>query len=151
MNNTQSNTTSNQVQNPQLVNGVDQSKTPGGQDYQALLAEIAALKAKTAELEKAKEVALSIKMGDKGTVCIYGLGRFPTSAYPEQWVKIFALQPKIEAFIKANAEELKRRSDFAKTAEGKAELAKKAAEYEAKSKGTDGGTKIDMSTGKKES
>ena len=36
-----------------------------------------------------KEQTPTVRAGQSGTVCVYGLGRFPIAVYPEQWRKIF--------------------------------------------------------------
>lgn len=64
----------------------------------ALIAENAALKAKAA-----KATAISLKVGDKGGVSVCGLQRFPVTLYRQQWERLFAEVPKIQAFIAANA------------------------------------------------
>lgn len=48
-----------------------------------LQAEVAALKA-----EKAKQNQIKFKVGDKGGVSVYGLGRFPVTLYYEQWLRL---------------------------------------------------------------
>jgi hypothetical protein len=49
---------------------------------------------------------LTIKLHDKGTVSVYGLGRFPVSLYPEQWEKLLDAKDQIEDFLINNAEEI---------------------------------------------
>jgi hypothetical protein len=51
------------------------------------------LKAKLAQLEKEVEVKkrsgdLIFKVGEKGGVSVYGLGRFPVTLYYEQWNRL---------------------------------------------------------------
>lgn len=64
----------------------------------------AQLAARVAELEAAKNAPgkLTIRINDavnpetgvqgKGTICIYGLGKFPFSAYAEQWERILTVE-----------------------------------------------------------
>jgi len=42
---------------------------------------------------------LSLKVSEKGAVSLYGMGRFPVTLYKEQWARILANAPLIEAFI----------------------------------------------------
>jgi hypothetical protein len=49
---------------------------------------------------------LTLKVSEKGALSIYGLGRFPLTAYKEQWLKILAIAEQIKAFIKANDDKL---------------------------------------------
>jgi len=53
-----------------------------------------------------KEYSLGIKHGDKGVVSVFGMGRFPISAYPMQWLALIGIGEQIKGYIKANAEEL---------------------------------------------
>ena len=50
------------------------------------------LKAKVAELEKKgagrRTGALEFRVGEKGGVSVYGLGRFPVTLYYEQWIRL---------------------------------------------------------------
>ena len=49
-----------------------------------LLAQIEELKQKA---EGRKKGALEFRVGEKGGVSVYGLGRFPVTLYYEQWVR----------------------------------------------------------------
>jgi hypothetical protein len=60
---------------------------------------------KTAKLGMAAK--LTIKVGEKGTVSVYGLGRFPVSLYREQWLRLLESAENIKAFIAANGDRLK--------------------------------------------
>ena len=50
------------------------------------------LMARIAELEKhagpRKRGAIDFKVGEKGGVSVYGLGRFPVTLYYEQWIRL---------------------------------------------------------------
>ncbi len=48
-----------------------------------------------------------MKIGEKGGVSIYGLGRFPVTLYKEQWLKLLDMSDDIRAFIAANEAQLK--------------------------------------------
>jgi hypothetical protein len=54
---------------------------------------------------KTKDV--TFKVGDKGGVSVYGLGRFPVTLYHEQWNKLIAAIPALEKFIAENLLNLK--------------------------------------------
>jgi len=71
-------------------------------ELERLRAENAALKASTI-----RRGAVSLKVGEKGGVSVYGLGRFPVTLYKEQWAKLLDLADEIRAFIKAHEAELK--------------------------------------------
>jgi hypothetical protein len=49
------------------------------------------LKARIAQLEKQldgrRSRSLEFRVGEKGGVSVYGLGRFPVTLYYEQWIK----------------------------------------------------------------
>lgn len=76
---------------------------PNGKAAQPVQPSYAELKAKIASLEAAAAIAnapgkLTIRINDavnpetgvagKGTVCVYGLGRFPVALYAEQWERL---------------------------------------------------------------
>jgi hypothetical protein len=67
------------------------------------------LKARLAELESKQQRAavLSFKVGDKGGVSVYGLGRFPVTLYYEQWIRLLDKVPELREFLEANKSKLK--------------------------------------------
>ncbi len=68
------------------------------------------LKARLAELEKSgvrHSGELSFKVGEKGGVSVYGLGRFPVTLYYEQWNRLLEAAPKIREFLEENKGRLK--------------------------------------------
>ncbi len=69
------------------------------------------LKARLAELEKRKEAgragSLEFRIGEKGGVSVYGLGRFPVTLYYEQWVRLLDAAGELRAFLEANKAKLK--------------------------------------------
>jgi len=71
------------------------------------------LMARIAELEKrlgAKQSGkLEFRVGDKGGVSVYGLGRFPVTLYYEQWIKLLDAKEDLLAFLEANKSRLKLR------------------------------------------
>ena len=70
-------------------------------DLVAALAKIAQLEAKLA----AKRT-ITFKIGEKGGVSVYGLGRFPVTLYASQWDALIAKVPELTAFIEANRDKL---------------------------------------------
>ena len=85
---------------------------------QSVHAEIKALKAKLEEMKnqvisktffnEKKEERLTVKIGEKGTINIYGLGRFPVCLYPSQAMRLEKLLTNAEfkQFIIDNAANL---------------------------------------------
>lgn len=49
---------------------------------------------------------LYARIGDKGTVSVYALGRFPVSLYAEQWERLNAQMPQLMDFIHDNIDRL---------------------------------------------
>ncbi len=64
------------------------------------------LKAKLAEMEKQsggrRTGALEFRVGEKGGVSVYGLGRFPVTLYYEQWIRLLEATPQLRAFLEEN-------------------------------------------------
>lgn len=69
------------------------------------------LMARIAELEKQagsrKSGALDFRVGEKGGVSVYGLGRFPVTLYYEQWVRLLDATDRLRAFLEENKSRLK--------------------------------------------
>ncbi|HKV63711.1 MAG TPA: hypothetical protein VJO16_17520 [Candidatus Acidoferrum sp.] len=67
------------------------------------------LKAKLAELEKQggtrRTGSLEFRVGEKGGVSVYGLGRFPVTLYYEQWIRLLDAVPQLKAFLEENKAE----------------------------------------------
>jgi len=76
-----------------------------------LQAQLDALKAENTALKASKPKApgVTLKVGKAGGVCVYGLGRFPTTLYAGQMERLLDHADKIRAFIAANASTLKRK------------------------------------------
>ena len=76
-----------------------------------LQAQLAKLQGENAALKAARSKApgVTIKVGKAGGVCIYGLGRFPTTLYAGQMERLLDHADKIREFIKVHAAELKRK------------------------------------------
>jgi hypothetical protein len=69
------------------------------------------LLARIAELEKKaegrKKGALEFRVGEKGGVSVYGLGRFPVTLYYEQWVRLLDMAKDLREFLEENKHKLK--------------------------------------------
>ena len=67
------------------------------------------LKARLAELEKKgtgrRSGDLEFKVGEKGGVSVYGLGRFPVTLYYEQWIRLLETGDKLREFLEENKTE----------------------------------------------
>lgn len=70
-----------------------------------MLALIAKLQAENAALAATPAKRITMKVGEKGGLSIYGLGRFPVSLYRSQWERLLAPDTvaAILAFIEANS------------------------------------------------
>jgi hypothetical protein len=64
------------------------------------------LKARVAELEKKgagrRTGSLEFRVGEKGGVSVYGLGRFPVTLYYEQWVRLLDASSDLRKFLEDN-------------------------------------------------
>jgi hypothetical protein len=70
------------------------------------------LKARLSQLEKEVEVKkrtgdLIFKVGEKGGVSVYGLGRFPVTLYYEQWNRLLGTADELKKFMEENKSKLK--------------------------------------------
>ena len=67
------------------------------------------LKARVADLEKQgsskRTGELDFRVGEKGGVSVYGLGRFPVTLYYEQWVRLLDAGEKLRTFLEENKAE----------------------------------------------
>lgn len=81
------------------------------QDAESLKAEIERLKAENTSLKSSKKPAdareISFKIGEKGGLSVYGLGRFPVTLYKEQWIKLLDKSDEIRTYLESNADKLK--------------------------------------------
>ena len=71
-----------------------------------LLAMVKQLQEELAAAKVANVRKLTLKVGDKGTVNIMGLRKFPIALYPTEITSIFGIKNEIEAFVKANSNKL---------------------------------------------
>jgi hypothetical protein len=64
------------------------------------------LKAQLAELQKQtgnrRTGVLDFRVGEKGGVSVYGLGRFPVTLYYEQWIRLLDTAKDLRAFLEEN-------------------------------------------------
>jgi hypothetical protein len=69
------------------------------------------LLARIAELEKQsgskKSGKLEFRVGEKGGVSVYGLGRFPVTLYYEQWIRLLDAAGDLMVFLEGNKSRLK--------------------------------------------
>ena len=69
------------------------------------------LLARIAELEKRTEGrkggTLEFRVGEKGGVSVYGLGRFPVTLYYEQWIRLLDASANLRTFLEENKHRLK--------------------------------------------
>ena len=69
------------------------------------------LLARIAELEKQSGArpkgGLEFRVGEKGGVSVYGLGRFPVTLYYEQWTRLLDATDGLRAFLEENKHRLK--------------------------------------------
>ena len=72
------------------------------------------LMARIAELEKQsggrRKGSLEFRVGEKGGVSVYGLGRFPVTLYYEQWVRLLDVAGELREFLEENKSKLKMKS-----------------------------------------
>jgi len=67
------------------------------------------LKARLAELEKQggtrRTGSLEFRVGEKGGVSVYGLGRFPVTLYYEQWIRLLDAGGDLRKFLESSKSE----------------------------------------------
>ena len=70
------------------------------------------LKARLSQLEKQvesrkKSGTIEFRVGEKGGVSVYGLGRFPVTLYYEQWNRLLGAAEDLKTFMEENKSRLK--------------------------------------------
>ena len=50
---------------------------------------------------------MTSKLGEKGGVSVYGLGRFPVTLYYEQWIRLLDKSEDLRNFLEENKNRLK--------------------------------------------
>jgi hypothetical protein len=69
--------------------------------------ELERLKAENDALKKTKSSQITFKVGKKGGMSLYGLGRFPVTLYKSQWIMLLDASEKITEFLINHDDELK--------------------------------------------
>ena len=69
--------------------------------------ELERLQAENDALKQTKSDNISFKVGQKGGMSMYGLGRFPVTLYKSQWLILLDATDKIREFLKDHEHELK--------------------------------------------
>jgi hypothetical protein len=69
-----------------------------------LMAQIEELKKQAGSRKKG---SLEFRVGEKGGVSVYGLGRFPVTLYYEQWIRLLDVSAELRAFLEENKSKLK--------------------------------------------
>jgi hypothetical protein len=64
--------------------------------YEELKAQLAAAQK---QLGSRKSGSLDFRVGEKGGVSVYGLGRFPVTLYYEQWVRLLGAAEELKTFL----------------------------------------------------
>lgn len=67
-----------------------------------IVAEMERLKAEAQRLKSVAQEKVSLKVSEKGAISLYGLGRFPVTLYPNQWVKVIEHGDEIKRFAEQN-------------------------------------------------
>ena len=69
------------------------------------------LKARLTELEtqqgRQRSGSLEFRVGEKGGVSVYGVGRVPVTLYYEQWNRLLDASDKLRQFLEENKSKLK--------------------------------------------
>ena len=71
--------------------------------------EIERLRAEIAKLKTSNVRSISFKIGEKGGLSVYGLGRFPVTLYKEQWERLLDHKEVILEYLEENASRMKTR------------------------------------------
>jgi hypothetical protein len=71
--------------------------------------ELERLRAENEALKAKERRGTRLAVSEKGGVSLYGLRRFPVTFYQEEWERILGMADEIRAFIRENAETLKRK------------------------------------------
>jgi hypothetical protein len=97
----------------------EQSKAELLERMKELAAKLADQQSKAELLEQIKELAeeladqkpepLKFRVGKKGGVSVYGLGRFPVTLYYQQWIRLLEHADELKAFLEENKGKLRMR------------------------------------------
>ncbi|KAB8027434.1 hypothetical protein [Fluviispira multicolorata] len=81
------------------------------QNQEDIHAELERLRTENAILKSEKKTVqnreISFKIGEKGGLSVYGLGRFPVTLYKEQWIRLLDKEKDIREYLKNNTDKLK--------------------------------------------
>jgi hypothetical protein len=69
--------------------------------YEELKAQLAALQKQSGQ----KRSSLDFRVGEKGGVSVYGLGRFPVTLYYEQWIRLLGAADELKKFLEEQKSE----------------------------------------------
>jgi hypothetical protein len=83
------------------MRGAEKMSEPSREE---LLEQIAELKKQAGTRKKG---SLEFRVGEKGGVSVYGLGRFPVTLYYEQWNRLLDVAGELKAFLEENKSKLK--------------------------------------------
>ena len=78
-------------------------------DDDDLKRELERLRAENAALKAKERRGTRLAVSEKGAVSLYGLRRFPVTFYADEWERILGMADEIRAFIRENADALKRK------------------------------------------
>ena len=67
--------------------------------YEELKAQLAALQKQSGQKRSG---SLDFRVGEKGGVSVYGLGRFPVTLYYEQWIRLLDVSKELREFLEEN-------------------------------------------------
>ena len=71
--------------------------------------EVERLRAENEALKSKETRGLRLQVSAKKGVSLYGIRRFPVTFYADEWEKILGMTDEIQAFIRENTAELKRK------------------------------------------
>jgi hypothetical protein len=71
--------------------------------------ELERLRAENEALKAKQTRQLRLQVSQKGAVSLYGIRRFPITFYAGEWEIVLSMADEVQAFIKENEGELKRR------------------------------------------
>src|SRR5262249_14148211 len=70
--------------------------------YEELKAQLAALQKQSGQKRSG---TLDFRVGEKGGVSVYGLGRFPVTLYYEQWIRLLGAADELKKFLEEQKSE----------------------------------------------
>jgi hypothetical protein len=85
----------------QISPGVEHMAEPSKEELMARIAEL------ESQVGGRKRGTVEFRVGEKGGVSVYGLGRFPVTLYYEQWIRLLDAADSLRAFLEENKSKLK--------------------------------------------